>query len=504
MGCIPALTIIGIPISWKFTMAQIRGQRADTNDNNPVEVRHFGLIGTDLSEALGRFPTSPIWYRWIPGYGYIHWRYFPNGIIISTPETCAHVLYGPIYHRWDQLGQFEGRLGAPSSDILRLPGAMQAPGGPPPPPTPSYASFQHGVLYLDTEVGSAVAELSPLSRDMVTSATGILTTGPGIAVAAQATIQGVAAHTLATDQGLREHVESISSRVSFRSTGAGACSGAGFTAVGRSLVRSHILDVHFDFDLKGCAGTVGDADADLRVEVRLFVDPPRVTARLVNYWIDRVSSPFGAGDRDIRDGLSRALNGQFGGDLLNRTIPAGITVLAGIVEPNGDADLYISPLCSLNRLFESTGVAGTKTLTRLRAIRDEQLVERSDGRDFIEIVKVFGPALETALRRERDGEALRDALIRLLERGVSEEVDLCELSERIVTTQRGLNDLLRHPGLRGQPQWAERLTRRAVCYLREELHHNHSFKDVLTDVGRMIDEEIRRLRRDCAEDRQAD
>lgn len=48
--------------------------------------------------------------------GYWYWQYFPNGIIVSSPDTCACALLGSIYEYWDQLGQFDGPLGAPMTD----------------------------------------------------------------------------------------------------------------------------------------------------------------------------------------------------------------------------------------------------------------------------------------------------------------------------------------------------------------------------------------------------
>jgi hypothetical protein len=181
-------------------MAHIGGQRADDNDNDPVEVRHYQILGSGLDDALGRFPTSHILYRDRLGRGAIFWQYFPNGIIISTPDTCACVLYGPIFDYWDQTGEFDGPLGAPSTDVLRIPGPPTPPASPPPPPNGSYAVFQHGVLYLGPSINDTVTELTPLAQGLVASASGITPTGDVIAVAAQSIVQGFADNALATNK----------------------------------------------------------------------------------------------------------------------------------------------------------------------------------------------------------------------------------------------------------------------------------------------------------------
>ena len=485
-------------------MAQISGQAADDGDNDPVEVRHYQIQGGGLDDALGRFPTSPIWYGWEPGRGYTFWQYFPNGIIISSPDTCACVLYGPIYDYWDQTGQFGGPLGAPSTDVLRLPGPASAPGGPPPPPGASYAVFQHGVLYLDPDIQATVEELTPVTPGLVASSTGVTPTGDGIAQAAQSTIQGFADSALATNQRLSDNVESISTRVSYNATGPGGCSGAGFNAVGGSLLHSHILNVHFDFVLKGCAGSFGDAAADLRVELRLFVNPPNVTARLVNFWIDSVSSPYSAGDNDIRDGLTRSLNGQFDKDLLNRTIPKGITVIAGIVETNGDVNLYIAPICAPTALMAQSGGSKDQTLNQLRELRKTYLAKHRGGRDLIEVVSVFGPALVAAIRDERDGPALSEAIAQLLTQTFTERADLDKIAARLEAVNVDLQGLLSQPSLHRERRWPQRFTRLAVNYARDELKKGASFEDAMSHVQGVIHEENDRRRRHDSNDHSDD
>jgi hypothetical protein len=413
-------------------MAQIRGSVAEDNDNDPVEVRKYSVIGTDLDYALGSYPTSPIYYRG-EGQDYYFWQYFPNGIIVSSPNTCACVLFGPIFDYSDSQGEFEGWLGAPLTDVRRLPGRAPVPGQPPPPPSPSYAVFDGGVLYLDTDIGASVTPLSPVPASMVQNATGISPDAAGIAAAAEAVIQGFADNALATDQHLHDNVNSISTSTVFDHTGPGGCSGASFGSGGTSLLRSHVLKVHFDFDLSGCAGVFGNASADVTVEVRLFVDPPNVTARLVNYWIDSVSSPFSAGDSDIRSSLSSALNGQYGKNLLNKTIPSGITVIAGIVSPEGDVNLYIAPICaSTSIMMRVTTPDAAITLGKLRLLRDDFLARTDNGAEFVQLVEALGPVLTERLRLERDAPRPREGIAAFLLRTFPDDCELAPIAARLV------------------------------------------------------------------------
>lgn len=473
-------------------MAHIGGQRADDNDNDPVEVRHYQILGSGLDDALGRFPTSHILYRTVVGAGSIFWQYFPNGIIISSPDTCASVLYGPIFDYWDQTGEFDGYLGAPATDVLRVPSPPTPPGSPPPPPGGTYAVFQHGVLYLDPDINATVSELTPLPQGLVASAAGITPTGDGIAVAAQSIVQGFADNALATNQHLSDNVSSISTRVSFNSTGPGGCSGAGFNAVGRSLLRSHIFNVHFDFELKGCAGAFGSASADLRIEVRLFVDPPNVTARLVNYWIDSVSSPYSVGDHDIRDGLSQALNGQYARDLLNRSMPKGLTVIGAIVEVNGDVNLYIAPLCSATSVMLSAqDAASMDALAHMRRLREAHLREQAWGRDLILDQEFLGPILTEALRDQPDAPGLRRKLARLLTETFAPGAELADLTAALQAPADRIRTLLSTP-FGDDPAWSRRLSDRALTVLRE-LDDTTSFEEIARVASSVLDEEIQRV-----------
>ena len=480
-------------------VVQIHGHRADDNDNDPVEVRKYDIIGTDVDYALG-YPTSPIWSRSEGGSRYWFWQYFQHGIIISSPDTCACVLYGPIYDYWVSQGQFDGWLGAPSTDVRRLPGAPAVPGRPPPPPRPAYAVFQGGVLYLDTAVGASVVSLSPVPVEMVQNATGVLPTGAGIAQLAQQIVQDAANDELKNNQHLRDNVDGITASATFVRTGPGGCSGASFNSAGNSLLRSHILRIHFDMDLSGCAGAFGDAGANVTAEVRLFVDPPRVTARLVRHSVDSVASPFSAGDHDIRAGLNQALNGRYGRDLLNRQIPRGITVIAGIVNPNGDVDLYIEPICASMSIMASTATAGAApTVGTLRRLRDSMLTREPWGGEFVRLAEAFGPPLAESFREDRVGSRLREGVAEFLVTTFPEDADdarLEAIAERLREPTERVSRLIARHGECGDREWPERFTAHAVAIARRHLVDGRAdLAEILDAVERVIAEEEQRADR---------
>jgi hypothetical protein len=113
-------------------------------------------------------------------------------MIASSENTCAQVLYGPIYDHYDGVGQFDGHLGFPTTDITALPDGT------------SYAAFDNGVLWLDDT--STVQEVQPLPPGLVASFSGGLNpTASGIAQFAQGKISGLIATALA-QQGAQGEV----------------------------------------------------------------------------------------------------------------------------------------------------------------------------------------------------------------------------------------------------------------------------------------------------------
>lgn len=173
--------------------------------------------------------------------------------------------------------------------------------------------------------------------------------------------------------------------------------------------------MHFDFDLKGCAGVFGNASADLHITARVRVIPPSVSAVLEAFTIDAVSSPFGAGDSDIENGLSNALYQQFGTDLIGATLPAGANILAAIVDQYGNVNAYQEPMCMSSAMVRRVaGPEAEATLTEIRRLRDKHIVQATHGKAFTQVVESFGPVLTEAIRLESDAKQLREKVSQFL------------------------------------------------------------------------------------------
>jgi hypothetical protein len=218
-------------------------------------------------------------------------------------------------------------------------------------------------------------------------------------------------------------------------------------------------------------------------------NPPNVTARLVNYWIDGVSSPFSAGDHDIRDGLSQALNGQYGRDLLNRSMPKGFTVIGAIVENNGDVDLYIAPLCSASSVLMSTNQAASmESLAQIRRLRDLHMSGHDWGRDLVRDQDFLGPILTAALRDQRDARELERKLARLLTESFPPAAELGDLADLLQAPAGRLRTLLSTP-FDDDPTWPRRLSDRVLDVLRD-LDDTASFEEAVRVANSVLDEEI--------------
>lgn len=289
-------------------LTQIIGQVDDPNNNDPVEVRALQVLDAGLEPQIG-LPASPVYYDLDGEQPAHYWQYFDTGVIVWSENTCAQVLYGPIMDYWGTTGQFQGPLGSPATDITPAP---QNDGE-------FYAVFEHGVLW--QYVNGDVTQSNPVQSSDVEAFTGFDPTISGITQLAQQTLSSLAQSALATNQQLMQYVSSINSTVTFDSIGLGGCSGASFSSAGTSLLPSHIFKVHFDFGLNGCAGAFGDATADIHVTVRLTLSATDVQAFLVSYTIDAVGSPFEAANQQIKNGLTNALNDQFGSALVDASIP---------------------------------------------------------------------------------------------------------------------------------------------------------------------------------------
>jgi hypothetical protein len=448
-------------------VGHITGSVAEFNDNDPVEVRGYEILGSSIDAALGYPPTTPIYHRGGYVYDNKYWRYYPHGMIASSENTCAQVLYGAIYDHYDDVGQFDGHLGFPTTDITTLADGT------------SYAAFDSGVLWLDHS--GTVQEVQPLSSGLVASFSGGLDPTPaGIAQFAQGKISGLVDAALA-QQGAQGQVV-VDATVTFDSVGQGACTGAGFSSAGTSLPRSHTFRVHVDAGLTGCLGVFGKPiSADFHVTVRIRLGGGKVSVFLESYAIDGVSSPAGAFDSDIRSRLSQALNGEYGQDLLNQALPSGIQVLAVTVDAQGNIQIFIEPLCTTSTLSaQIDGSLRGETLVRLRALRDDLVGESSLAGELRQIVDVFGPYLVDRLHAEPDGRELRTHIASMLV-GATRQRSRARLKEQVLTTAEQLVEAERHA--RTDPEYLPLVLERAVKQIRHAAAHEQDLLSALAEAG---------------------
>lgn len=304
-------------------MKHIPGRPADFNDNNPVEMRGYRLLTSesDLGKKLGLPPTSRIItqpYGAVPydPPGPRFWRYYPNGILVGDNSTCARALYGPIAEYWGDTGQFEGPLGLPISDVIERPGGS------------AIAIFERGVLL--KPAGGPVTDVYPLPAALVStfSATPASAGTPakpgfdpsieGITALAQQRIVEILAKAFATNAKLRDNVNSVTPTVTFVDTQTGRCIGGGFgsSGTGQAQLRAHRFKVLLECDLKGCAGSIGGASADLYVTIRLGLTGSLVAAILEDYHLEGISTPLGLGDELMKSAVTSAVEPYRGKNVL--------------------------------------------------------------------------------------------------------------------------------------------------------------------------------------------
>jgi hypothetical protein len=399
-------------------------------------------------------------------------------MIASSENTCAHVLYGPIYAYYDKAGQFDGHLGFPTTDITPLPDGT------------SYAAFDKGALWLDGS--NEVHEVAPLASNFVQSLSGGLDpTGPGIAAFAQDKIQTLIADALAS-QGSQQHTDLVTqvqatATVTFDSVGLGACVGASLHSAGTSLPRSHTFRVHVDASLTGCFGIFGDlATADFHVTVRLHVGGGTVSVFLEGYNIDHVSSPAGAFDTQVRSSLMQALNAQFGQDLLHQSLPSGIQLLAVTVEENSDIKIYIEPLCSMSTLSaQIDGSLRRETMQRLRLLRDELVGESPVGHELNRILDVFGPFFIDALQGERDRRDLGGHIAKMLV-DAAHERGRARLKREVIATAERLVEAEKHA--RRDPHYVSHVVQRAIRQVRHAAAQGQDLATALSEAGRVFEQ----------------
>jgi hypothetical protein len=453
-------------------VTHITGNVAEFDDNDPVDIRGYEVEGTAIGEIIGYPAVTPVYYDQIYGSSVYFWQYYPNGMIVSGPNSCASVVYGPILDFYGQLDQFFGPLGSAATDVSTLPDGT------------TYVVFENGVLWADAS--GNVSQLTPLLPAFVKGASGIDPSIAGITTFAQQTIQSNAENAIATNPQLAGQVSSIKTTAVFDSTGSGGCSGAGFNSVGTTLNRTHIFRVHFDMSLKGCAGVVGGASADLHITVRLSLNPPIASCYLLGFEIDSVSTPFGAGDADLEAGLSNSLVAEFGKDLLGATLPTGITLIAALVDEQGNVNVFTEPLCTTTALVRTGRPADEAVLPTLRRLRDEYLARTADGRNLIAAVDGFGPAFLEALRQRPDAGELRGSIAAFLDATFGNGADLATAAAALESPAAQVTRLLGIASERGGPETVRRITAQGVDFVRHHLTGERDFTSLTSELSRAL------------------
>ena len=456
-------------------MGHITGSVAEENDNDPVEVRGDQILGSALDTYLGYPPTSPIYHRGGFTYDNKYWRYYPNGMIASSENTCAQVLYGPIYEFYDGIRQFDGALGFPTTDVATLPDGT------------SYAAFENGALWLNAS--NQVQEVLPLPPGMVKAFSGGLDPSvAGITQFAQTKVQELITTALAS-QGAQGKA-TVTATLAFDSVGQGACIGAGFSSVGTSLPRSHTFRVHVEGSLNGCWGILGNiASADLHVTVRLRLQGSTVSGFLEEYTIDGVSTPAGAFDAELRSQLKQALDGEYGQDLIKQQVPSGIQVLGVSVDQHGNVlHLHRAAVHDVNALRTGRRLTARRDVTRLRTFRDELFAESSIARQFAQIVDVFGPLFINRLHAQPDGQELGGHIAKMLV-GAAQDPDREGLKREVIATAEQLVEAEEHA--REHPDYVPLVLGRAIRQLRHAAAQGQDLAAVLREPRSVFEREGR-------------
>jgi hypothetical protein len=465
-----------------MSIPRIVGIPADPGEENPVAVRGVQIEGSSLQAAIG-FPETPV-YTNRPDFPSErrYWQYYGNGMILCDANTCAQVLFGPILDYYATINQFESALGFPSTDVTQMPDGT------------SFVAFENGVIWLDEQ--NTIHNVDRIDPLLVKAFSGIDPTPNGIAGFAQTKINTLAQQQVQTNPQLSGNVSSISSTVQFESTGGRGCAGASFDTLGRSLLRSHIFKVHFDFALSGCAGAFGSASADLHVTVRVSVSPTKVSAFLDSFNIDAVSSPGGLGDSDISTGLSNAFYSEQGVDLIDQPVQAGASVLTAIVDSAGNVNVYTEPMCLGSSMMRRVALPQTEpTLRQIRRLRDEHLLATPQGVRIVQLFEAAGPFVTEAIRHEQQAGVLRGKISEFLLHNFREGADLASISKALEEPGRRAVALVdRLANNRGQDAIPAVLNN-AIRFLREEVSPTADIKDVSKSLTRMLEGEYRRLGR---------
>ncbi len=464
-------------------ITHIIGEPDTDDDNNPIFVRRMQIQSSDLPSILGYIPDSPIYYE-MDGQGgqpTLYWQYFPNGMIVWSFNTCAHVLYGPILDYYATLGQFKGSLGSPRTDITTLPDQA------------IYAVFENGVLYMAP--GDQVVQLTPLSNGLVISEAKVDPSIDGITKLAQDTMNSVAASSIKSDPNLSQNVSGIIATLWFNSMAPGGCMNPGFNSPGVDLLPAHVFNAHLNILATGCASNTGPINADMTITVRLNIQSNSVSATMVTYNIYHVSTFDGLGDDKLRDALTTAFNRQYSHNLFNQNIPPGINILAALIDPFGNVSIYIEPICTSNNVMASrkfSPYAGLE-LHHVRQFRDELLKSPGDFQSLVQMYYLFSPLLLAAIENTEDRETLKTILSKFLEDNFNSNSNI----------KKFMSEMHEIPG--ELKKWTTRLEKsktrkqeiklsdKAIDFIRKNMTGDNSFEKIVKRFKQSLDDEIRTL-----------
>ena len=463
-------------------ITHIIGEPDTNDDNNPIFVRRMQIQTSGLPEILGYIPSSPVYYA-MEGEGgqpTRYWQYFPNGMIVWSFDTCAHVLYGPILDFYAGLDQFNGPLGAPRTDILTLPdGAV-------------YAVFEEGVLYMAK--GSTVEQLTPVSDGLIKTEANVDPSINGIVALAQSTMTDVAAAAIANSKQLQDQVQAIYPTVWFNSMAPGGCENPGFNSPGIDLLPAHVFNVHLNILPTGCASNTGEVSADLLITIRMSITNTTLSARMFTYDIYHVFTFGGFGDSQLKSALTNAFNAEYDRDLFSKQLPSGINLLSALIDPLGNVSIYVEPICTSNNLSNTFTVYSGDSANHVRKLRDEMLTASDSVRGLVKHYYTGSPLLYSAIAQARDGENLKSNLAKWLDHNFRPDTDPSQHIKEMGIIGEKFEKLM-YKIDHGSKQYNDgSFSEKALTFLRLHVHPTTSFSIVMKELNKWLDNEILKIK----------
>ena len=145
--------LLGVPVTWIQPVGDGSGWFQTFAGSSGASI--FWSPGTGAQETHGAiralygqlgwiwgplgYPTSPM-VQTVDGGWYQHYAGSDGGSIFWTYGTGAHEVYGPIRHRYAQVGWHRGELGYPTTGVYAVDGG-------------SRVDFQRGSIVLDSATG---------------------------------------------------------------------------------------------------------------------------------------------------------------------------------------------------------------------------------------------------------------------------------------------------------------------------------------------------------------